>query len=193
MLQWGRRSASTETHPAAPSMGWQPLALQWGRRSASTETLDRVEVPRQPVVASMGPSISVDGDGMCVGRPDMGYGLQWGRRSASTETPGRVALAIPSSCFNGAVDQRRRRPSGGRWRFRTSTAASMGPSISVDGDNSLMVCGLWVSWLQWGRRSASTETTPSTRSTVYERARLQWGRRSASTETEKMLGLYLSL
>jgi len=138
----------------------EDVLLQWSRRRTSTETVvtDRVDVPA--VLASMEPSTNVDGDASSTFVVLRGVSLQWSRRRTSTET----SCALPSrrsisARFNGAVDERRRRPIRAKlvpagipslqWsRRRTSTetlaqglrwdllirVASMEPSTNVDGD-----------------------------------------------------------
>ena len=131
--------------------------------------------------------------------------LQWGRRSSSTETRGEPSGEHHQYRFNGAVDLHRRRQGGGP-RRRRQRGASMGPSIFIDGDDGRLSAPLELSvasmgpsifidgdasqtmraarggWLQWGRRSSSTETA-SFHTRARAAAELQWGRRSSSTET----------
>ena len=111
-------------------------------------------------------------------------------------------------CFNGAVDVRRRRRADAGARDRHLGAASMGPSMFVDGDGlealaavrhrvasmgpSTFVDGDGVAAersqnlgeLQWGRRCSSTETVWSVWP-VQRPVLLQWGRRRSSTETRR--------
>ena len=88
------------------------------------------------LVASMGPSTTADGDEKVYQMPRHIPGLlQWGRRQLPTETTSGVSRgATGPLCFNGAVDNCRRR--------------QMVPSGSL------------VNWplLQWGRRQLPTET-----------------------------------
>ncbi len=59
----------------------------------------------------------------------------------------------------------------------------MGPSISVDGEAlGIDPEGYTAEMLQWGRRSASTESGATERAYEDMLRALQWGRRSASTE-----------
>ncbi len=158
--------------------------LQWGRRSASTERAGTTPAWAAPKVCFNG---AVDQR-----RRREGYGspgdlamavLQWGRRSASTESWGsRCRGAGSRPCFNGAVDQRRRRGGDGAEVRVGEALASMGPSISVDGEvTSTSYACRAVTMLQWGRRSASTESVRA-ENPANVGASLQWGRRSASTE-----------
>jgi len=135
-LQWGRRQASTESPGARQaqdhradraSMGPSTSVdgevgglvqgrtgsarLQWGRRQASTER-DRLAPGLHRVrSASMGPSTSVDGE------PRGPQARYQERRAASmgpsTSVDGESTAAVSHgcilSCFNGAVDKRRRR------------------------------------------------------------------------------------
>ena len=206
MLQWGRRLSSTETSGGAAvvvrtrgaSMGPSTLVdgdaagqpspdnphlcfngavdsrrrrraggagskgycsvLQWGRRLSSTET--RRPSPR-------------------AGKPRT---LQWGRRLSSTETPCCGRSPSASSCFNGAVDSRRRRRrrsavasrASGRFNGAVDSRRRRRPSPGTGPRSS--------SELQWGRRLSSTETQQVHQVCAAE-VRLQWGRRLSSTET----------
>src|SRR5882757_1667759 len=86
-------------------------ALQWGRRRSSTET----QVPHVRISSRLV--------------------LQWGRRRSSTETCDQQALRfVRHYRFNGAVDDRRRRPPIAVVVRPGEVAASMGPSTIVDGD-----------------------------------------------------------
>src|ERR1044071_4590732 len=80
------------------------------------------------VLASMGPSMIVDGD--------------WTRTA-----PPRTGRAS----FNGAVDDRRRRRYGPN-SFMHWGLASMGPSMIVDGDTKRTSRDSRLKTLQWGRR-----------------------------------------
>src|SRR6187401_2234410 len=135
-LQWGRRFASTETRggpgPIGPRSGGFNGAVDSHRRRLSRR---RPCAPRR-WEASMGPSIRIDGDA----RGPRPYRapqrrLQWGRRFASTETFSPAALrASTMGGFNGAVDSHRRRRAGAQALSGPAAAASMGPSIRIDGD-----------------------------------------------------------
>ena len=186
LLQWGRRSSSTETlMGASAAVGWLET-LQWGRRSSSTETGgDGPEEAGRPG-ASMGPSIFIDGDPSPSGthttgwprfngavdlhrrRPAVGVGspaepilLQWGRRSSSTETdrPRWGARGSRGASMGPSIfidGDVRVRLARGR---ADDARASMGPSIFIDGDDmSAGPIEIACGGLQWGRRSSSTET-----------------------------------
>ncbi len=157
LLQWSRRRMSTETaglYAAVRSV----CRLQWSRRRMSTETRSTVTEVRRK------------------------WRLQWSRRRMSTETTRwPISRWGRSSCFNGAVDECRRRrtaPSS----VGLSHEASMEPSTNVDGDGGsgggyCLVCAL-----QWSRRRMSTETARA-RGGRRHRPPLQWSRRRMSTET----------
>ena len=86
--------------------------LQWGRRRTSTESPNDLTLNAIGPPASMGPSTNVDGETRGCGRisPPTSV-LQWGRRRTSTESRRRRPARGCSPCFNGAVDERRRRGS----------------------------------------------------------------------------------
>jgi len=229
-LQWGRRQASTESFRIASWVG-SPLLLQWGRRQASTE---RPTIrPARPGVkyASMGPSTSVDGEARGGVAPAAGVEASMGPSTSVDGEPGRRDVAAecgrasmgPSTsvdgeatspcrrtcsrtCFNGAVDKRRRRdPTRPRssleisvlqWGRRQASTesgdragvlvpqapASMGPSTSVDGEVSdqLAIAGR-------SRRFNGAVDKRRRRGWIHNITRcwtstLQWGRRQASTE-----------
>src|SRR4051794_28228494 len=84
---------------------------------------------RTGCTASMGPSMIVDGDYL---------------------PPGSTYDTV--SRFNGAVDDRRRRPKAPGAHPLSLTPASMGPSMIVDGDGPLPAPPPPLVQLQWGRR-----------------------------------------
>ena len=87
-------------------------------------------------VASMEPSMNIDGDDRAR-HPDVP------RRAASMEPsmnidgdrPRRTPSRASCSCFNGAVDEHRRRQEA-VGKAQAGTAASMEPSMNIDGDLS---------------------------------------------------------
>ena len=133
-LQWGRRSSSTESSITLAGPAGQS-SLQWGLQSSSTERRRPRRRWSRRTIASMGPSIVVDGEEGCTGRAPTD------RRSASMgpsivvdgESPWPASATPRTRRFNGAVDRRRR---------RMATVARASPR----------------SELQWGRRSSSTES-----------------------------------
>ena len=183
-LQWGRRSSSTETAQAVRQGGDVGIELQWGRRSSSTETprLNRDEQIK--LLASMGPSIFVDGDASrsrlrtsCTARFNGAVDLRRRRRRAAARLDARRWLASmgPSIFVDGDKQVAELGP--------LAAPASMGPSIFVDGDpNTPIAMAPAVPTLQWGRRSSSTETIYAGDVRMFL-SQLQWGRRSSSTET----------
>ena len=140
------------------------MRLQWGRRSSSTERMDGEWYTAEHNV------------------------LQWGRRSSSTERYRPLASSGWSATrFNGAVDRRRRRAKRDPVRHQ-HRAASMGPSIVVDGEGRCVKRGTADdSMLQWGRRSSSTESLECITGNGVHHV-LQWGRRSSSMERSAAYG-----
>src|ERR1700733_5245097 len=155
----------------------------------------------------MEPSTNVDGEQRRAHHPHP-------RRRASMEpstnvdgeSSGLFCAACALECFNGAVDERRRRGDLAPWiaehdwslqwsRRRTSTErgndawsgfdlrrASMEPSTNVDGEqptSEVTSCG---GVLQWSRRRTSTERCASPVLTGFGIRLLQWSRRRTSTE-----------
>src|SRR6266542_274062 len=88
------------------------LELQWGRRSAATETLD-FKGEENKMDASMGPSLRSDGDAERTARlkASMGPSLRSDGDARSSRARSRT-----SPRFNGAVAPQRRRP-GEAWRL----------------------------------------------------------------------------
>ncbi len=170
---------------AGDGAGGASRVLQWSRRRMSTETVPTHRPILGGNIASMEPSTNVDGDVVQLSRSATKIELQWSRRRMSTETvtgatSGGGGLALQWSrrrmstetrtarrtrragrCFNGAVDECRRR---------------RGETFGIAG-------GEWV--LQWSRRRMSTETPVMMRRTKYG-AQLQWSRRRMSTETARV-------
>ncbi len=133
--------------------------LQWSRRRTSTETARWIRGARRRIGASMEPSTNVDGDRRrwrSALRPHPCFNgavdERRRRRAASSGSAPRLAS------FNGAVDERRRRPP----RPRSGRARSPSFNGAVDERrrrrNMVGHAGAGFFELQWSRRRTSTET-----------------------------------
>ena len=112
------------------------FSLQWSRRRTSTESDELGEVVAEHQRASMEPSTNVDGERFTTAGRTSATRLQWSRRRTSTESSSTCSAVVSACrCFNGAVDERRRRVS------------------------SSFAAGLVVGELQWSRRRTSTESS----------------------------------
>ena len=111
-------------------------------------------------LASMGPSMFVDGDleqdlvlGIRLLDASMGPSM-----FVDGDQAVRLACGPMSKRFNGAVDVRRRRLAVVPRADARPPVASMGPSMFVDGDRRRPWPWTDTVALQWGRRCSSTET-----------------------------------
>ena len=106
-------------------------------------------------VASMGPSMSIDGvppygprSGREVPVASMGPSMSIDGVTPLPRRPPRTR-----SRFNGAVDEHRRSRAQHAGLARVERGASMGPSMSIDGVTSPVVSSASTpKTLQWGRR-----------------------------------------
>src|SRR3984885_8257097 len=116
--------------------------------------------------ASMEPSTNVDGEAWVAAVPAAATGCFNGgvdeRRRRGI--PPR-ALRRTTGSFNGAVDERRRRECA-RADGRGADAASMEPSTNVDGERNNRSSAAHGRLLQWSRRRTSTESRSSARATA---------------------------
>src|SRR5262245_28925227 len=121
----------------ATHRGLQASVLQWGRRSSSTESRSLGHHGRRDPARFNGAVIFVDGEEQDTGH-DWGQGkhlLQWGRRSSSTES----ALMLRYSNQGVGELQWGRRSSSTESALHCEGGhgernASMGPSMFVDGE-----------------------------------------------------------
>ncbi len=145
-----------------------PVSLQWGRRLATAEWRRLHRTGSRARSASMGPPSCDGGVQVEVDAPCFYLGmLQWGRRLATAECAHcradrearqRGASMGPPSCDGGVS------PRGVSGSTR-NVYASMGPPSCDGGVFWQAFASLWVlRMLQWGRRLATAEWSPRTRS-----------------------------
>src|ERR1700733_7094643 len=159
-LQWSRRRTSTESFGRWRCERQGTAPLQWSRRRTSTESSSVAEVAERVGALQWSRRRTSTERTWKLRSASMALLLQWSRRRTSTESPSsRMAGQWCRRCFNGAVDERRRRARSLQqeqqaqeqqlqWsRRRTSTerrgtderrprsgGASMEPSTNVDGE-----------------------------------------------------------
>ena len=135
-------------------------SLQWGRRRTSTETLATAREPHAcGGQASMGPTTNVDGDEEVCDAANHELVASMGPPTNvdGDKLAGRSTRGAMES-FNGAADERRRRPGGSPRAGRRARCFNG----AADERRRRRVRGQGVRCaerrLQWGRRRTSTET-----------------------------------